>query len=152
MPGHDCITRVPFIIRYPEKIPAGKEIKDLTEAVDFVPTMLDFAGIQIPSFIQGKSLKPLLENKSSSPLRDDILIEHFAPGEKREITVKTAEYMYYCNSGGKELLFDRKKDPDEITDVSAEMVYRSALADMRKRMIVRMQNSAWNNQERIVQY
>ena len=35
--------------------------------VDFAPTFLDFAGVEVPSDIQGASLKPVLENEGKTP-------------------------------------------------------------------------------------
>ena len=35
--------------------------------VDFAPTFLDFAGVDIPSDIQGASLKPILVNEGKTP-------------------------------------------------------------------------------------
>jgi len=78
MPGHDCIVRVPLIIKYPSKISRGTVVKELVEGIDVVPTILDYCGIQIPRVVQGNSLKPLIEGKESFN-REDILIEYFVP-------------------------------------------------------------------------
>ena len=48
--------------------------------VDFAPTLLDFAGVDIPDDIQGKSLKPILTNRKQDSCRF---------GERRLITIIT---------------------------------------------------------------
>lgn len=41
---YDVGLRMPFIIRYPEKIKSGSRIKALTEFVDIAPTLIELAG------------------------------------------------------------------------------------------------------------
>lgn len=53
---------MPLIIRYPKAIKAGRVSNAITMNVDFAPTLLDFAGADIPADIQGESLRPILEN------------------------------------------------------------------------------------------
>ena len=59
--------RMPLIIRYPKAIKAGSTSNAISMNVDFAPTFLDFAGIEIPSDIQGASLKPVLVNEGKTP-------------------------------------------------------------------------------------
>ncbi|MBB6428775.1 sulfatase family protein [Algisphaera agarilytica] len=53
--------RMPLLIRYPKSIPAGTVSDALIENVDFAPTMLDFAGVETPEYMQGKSFRSILE-------------------------------------------------------------------------------------------
>ncbi len=151
MPGHDCITRVPFIISYPDGIGGGKVVDDLVEAVDVVPTLLDYCGIQTPGIIQGKSLKGLLEGGVNYH-REDVLTEMFSPGGVTQTTVRTKDYKYYCDSKGREVLYDLKEDPDELKNVVKEDRYKDVLSDMRKRLILRIQNAAYKCRERDADY
>ena len=59
--------RMPLIIRYPKAIKAGSTSNAISMNVDFAPTFLDFAGVEVPSDIQGASLKPVLENEGKTP-------------------------------------------------------------------------------------
>ena len=59
--------RMPLIIRYPQAIKAGSTSNAICMNVDFAPTFLDFAGVEIPSDIQGASMKPILENEGKTP-------------------------------------------------------------------------------------
>ena len=60
--------------------------------------------------------------------------------------------MYYCNSNGQELLFDLLKDPQELHNVANQEHYQNQLADMRKRMIMKIQKAAYPNREIIAEY
>jgi arylsulfatase A-like enzyme len=157
MPGHDCIVRVPFVLRFPGGVGPGRVVRDMTEHVDVVPTLLDYAGVQTPSFVQGRPLRAALEGADPSP-REDVLVESFvSPGmgslpKARESAVKTREFMYYCSSEGREMLCDRTADPDESTDVSGQPGYAAALSDMRRRMAVRLMQAAANTRTREAEY
>ena len=52
--------QMPFLARFPGEVPAGSICSQIACNVDFAPTFLDFAGLTIPSYMQGESLKPLL--------------------------------------------------------------------------------------------
>lgn len=45
---------IPFIIRYPKKMNAGTIKKDLISLVDVTASSLQFAGIEIPNYMDGK--------------------------------------------------------------------------------------------------
>jgi len=151
MPGQDVICRVAMLLRYPGRFPAGKVVDDMVEAVDWAPTMLHYAAVQAPRPMQGRSLQATIEGADPAP-RDDILIESFAPHAQRSATVKTRGHTYFATSTGRELLYDRASDPDEGLNVATDPAYRDVLSDMRRRMIVRLHNAAFNCTERHAAY
>ena len=59
--------RMPLVIRYPMAIKAGSVSSAIAMNVDFAPTLLDFAGVDIPADIQGQSLRTILENGGKTP-------------------------------------------------------------------------------------
>lgn len=147
LPGFDTVIRVPFIIKYPDIIEPGTSTKELVEAVDIVPTLLDFCGVQTPRYVQGKSVASLLEGKQKVH-REDIYMEHFSKYNNKNCTVRSKEYMYFCNTEGLELLYDIKNDPYQLRDISKEKEYSDILSEMRKRMILRIQSAALGLYER----
>jgi arylsulfatase A-like enzyme len=48
-----------MIIRYPPKIPAGKQVDAITTHIDLVPTLLELAEIEVEDNFDGKSMLPL---------------------------------------------------------------------------------------------
>lgn len=54
---------MPFVIRYPKKIPAGKRLKDLILNIDFAPTLAEFAGVKMEN-VQGHSFTGNLGGKT----------------------------------------------------------------------------------------
>ena len=58
--------RMPFVIRYPPEIEAGTVSEEIMLNVDFAPTFLDFAGVDVPDKMQGTSFRPLLHGETPS--------------------------------------------------------------------------------------
>jgi arylsulfatase A-like enzyme len=56
---YDELIRVPLIIRYPKRIPAGLRFKEQVKLIDIVPTILDMLGMARPVDVMGQSLTPL---------------------------------------------------------------------------------------------
>lgn len=56
--------RMPFLVRYPAGISAGSTSRDIACNVDFAPTFLDYAGAPCPNYVQGRSLRPVLEGRT----------------------------------------------------------------------------------------
>ena len=55
---YDCLIKAPMILSWPGVIPSGSRYKQITEHVDIMPTLLDFAGVRAPNGVQGMSMAP----------------------------------------------------------------------------------------------
>ncbi|MBT3383526.1 MAG: sulfatase [Prolixibacteraceae bacterium] len=53
--------RMPFFVRYPEKIEAGIRTDAIINNTDYAPTIIELAGGTVPDYMQGKSFKTILE-------------------------------------------------------------------------------------------
>lgn len=53
--------RMPFLVRYPEKVKAGSRTDAIINNTDFAPTLIELAGGQTPDYMQGSSFKSILE-------------------------------------------------------------------------------------------
>lgn len=133
MPAHDCISRVPFILRWPEGISSPRRtVSKIVEGVDLVPTILEAAGIQVPYHIQGCSLISALEDRGfdgkSSALTEGM----------RAKTIRTDRYRYVSYADGREMLFDLEKDPHGYRNLAGEAGYADILAELRHEMLKRL--------------
>ncbi len=61
-------------------IASGIQTSELASHIDILPTVLDFAGIDIPATVQGFSLRRLLTGETKTTGRDFIFSEHNAHG------------------------------------------------------------------------
>jgi N-acetylglucosamine-6-sulfatase len=110
---------VPLLVRGPG-VAAGSTTQKLALNTDYLPTFMDFAGVQTPDYVDGRSLRPVLEG-SAPRWRSAILLEaHQGPGKYAAtayygIRTKTGEkYLEY--EGGFRELYDLNTDPYELTN------------------------------------
>jgi len=129
-PAHDCISRVPLIIRWPEGTQApGQTVTGIVEGVDVVPFLLEAAGIPVPYHLQGRSLLPAMEGQSFAG-RESALTE--GAGVK---ALRTAKYRYVSYANGRELLLHLEEDRHGYRNVADEPAHAQALAEVRHRML-----------------
>ncbi len=132
-PGHDCVSRVPFILRWPGEVTRpGHTSHALIEAIDLVPTLLQCAAIPRPAHLQGRSLVPLLAGEQSVS-RGSALTE----GEGW-VTLRLDGLRYVLEADGREALYDLGRDPGAYLDVSAEPAYHEPLMHARHTLLTRL--------------
>ena len=56
---------VPLAVRWPKKVPGGRSVKDLVGFVDFAPTFLEAAGLEVPETMTGRSVMNILQSEKS---------------------------------------------------------------------------------------
>ena len=136
--AYDPSMRMPFIVRYPKAIRAGTRSDAIVENVDFPALMLDFAGIPVPSTMQGRSFKSICETgkepkgwKQAAYYRYWMHMAHHDNPGVMAIRTKTHKLVYYygCNyDGGYQTppgweLYDLKMDPSELNNVYDNIAY-----------------------------
>jgi choline-sulfatase len=127
---YDESARVPFILSFPGKVPPETTRKLVNVGIDTLPTMMDFAGLKIPSQFKGRSLKPVCENPDLANWRDYVVVSnHMVQGavpeggtivpESRGRMIRTDDYKYAVYDIGKhrESLVDMRNDPHEMHNV-----------------------------------
>jgi len=133
-PAHDCVSRVPFLIRWPEAIASpGRTVHDLIEAVDVVPTLLEGAGIPVPGHLQGRSFLSLLEGRDSVAPRVSALTE----GEGWK-TLRLSGVRYVVEEDGTERVYDLEADLDGYTEFDEGPARESTLSRCRHELLVRL--------------
>src|SRR5690606_19266611 len=71
---YEDLIKVPFIVRYPEKVPAGRVSESMQSLVDLAPTFLSMAGISIPPQMTGVDQTQVWEGEEEQA-RDHIICE-----------------------------------------------------------------------------
>ncbi len=79
---YDCLIRVPLIISGPGVVGAGRRDERPASAVDLMPTVLEWAGLDVPDPCQGLSLAPYAADGGAGPVRRDATFsEYGVPGQ-----------------------------------------------------------------------
>ena len=132
---YEEIVRVPLMVRYPRAIKAGTVIHGHANSVDIMPTLLEYAGVPIPKGVHGKSLKPMIEGKAADQERLGFCERGARAGSRM---IRTESWKYAVYDDGRRELFDLKKDPDEMNDLSADSAHRSTLAELHRKLRLQM--------------
>ena len=72
--------QMPFIIKWPGVIKPGSSCESMIQNIDYGPTFLDAAGVDVPGDMQGLSMLPLLKGlKGETPTdwRDSIYYHYY---------------------------------------------------------------------------
>jgi arylsulfatase A len=126
--------RVPFLVRWPGVIPAGRVSDEPVCSIDILPTVVEAAGAKAPSdrAIDGLSLMPHLKSGGTAKLLRDDLLWHFphyrhAPGPYSIIRQGNHKLIKFW--GGPFELYDLKEDLGEARNLAATMPKRVSELD-----------------------
>jgi choline-sulfatase len=127
----DPAVRAPLIVRHPGRVGEGRASGALVELVDLVPTVLEFAGLDVPANVQGRSLVGLLEGRTAAH-RSRVFVE-YALNEEAMVRTERWKLIYSLGKterrdgfatgrppGGRRVrLYDLAEDPGETVDLAA---------------------------------
>ena len=127
-------TRVPLLLSYPGKIPAGKTIKTHAGICDISPTILDYLSLSTPETLAGQSLRKFIDGSEDMdrPMfaeRDRSAWGSDGPANFRRL-IRTHEWKYSYHSRGESQLYDLANDPGETRNLIDERAARSARRKM----------------------
>ena len=149
--------QMPFLIRYPAGIAPGTAGGRIAMNVDFAPTFLDYAGAPIPSYMQGVSLRPLLEQTADDTWQDTAYHRYWM--HKDDIHNAFAHYgvrsdryklIYWYNEGLGQIgandgdeppeweLFDCQTDPNELVNLAGDPAHADVFEAMLAKLDARM--------------
>lgn len=145
--------RMPLVMSWPERVPAGQVIKDMTSNVDIAQTLLEAAGVPAPDRMQGISLLPRITGLSEQEVRDAFYYRYYEHDDNMHhvwahygLTTQRYKLIYYYadgmglpNASGGTYppeweLFDLQSDPHELKSV----YHDSAYCDIREQLKIRL--------------
>lgn len=129
-------VRVPLIFSWPGQYCNGLRADGLTELTDIAPTLLDSVGLEIPPFIQGKTLLPVLKGQmDSSNHRRCVFSEYYNAWSHKHSygtmyrTDSHKMIVYHGTDQGE--LYDLKNDPDEFDN----LWHNASNAELKTRLL-----------------
>lgn len=103
--------RSPLIISHPEVKEAGTPSCSIVETLDIFPTICDLAGLEVPEYLQGVSLRPILED----PTVTGHSAISYTGGAK---TIRTSQYRLIAHRNGHLELYDHSSKEGEIRNLA----------------------------------
>lgn len=139
---YDESARVPLIVTFKGKTKAGTSNALVNTGIDVIPTLCDFAGIDLSGDLTGRSLRKIATGDQPVEWRDHIVIQNhmgqsgtmgkFRP-ETQGRMVRTERYKYsvYDYGNQRESLIDMQEDPLESTNLAGLSKFRDVLIQHR---------------------
>ncbi|MEE2658904.1 MAG: sulfatase-like hydrolase/transferase [Candidatus Latescibacterota bacterium] len=125
---YDPLVRVPLVLSWPGRFSQGLVADGLVELIDLAPTLLDLAGVEVPSRVQGRSLLSLLGGESDPGEHREFVRSEFyhalSPVNRDHIhgtyatMIRTRDHKL-CSYHGHDFgeLYDLTKDPGEFENL-----------------------------------
>lgn len=132
--------RVPMMVRWPSRIkPNRVDSNHMVLNIDVAPTLLESAGVPVPSWMHGRSWLPLLEDRETS-WRDAFLYEYYeypavhCVRKNRGIRTERWKLIHFWEQPEEWELYDLQTDPDEITNLAGRPEHAERIKQLRLRL------------------
>ncbi len=140
-------TKVPFIIKAPG-MKKGQRTETFAELVDVFPTLVDYAGIEIPDYLEGNSLIPIMKNPKAEN-KDYAISQYFRGKNIMGYSIRTEQYRLTLwlkgdfkhedlfrnpNIAAAEL-YDYKNDPLETVSQANNPKYAKVYDELKDKLL-----------------
>jgi arylsulfatase A-like enzyme len=127
-------AKIPFLVRYPAKVPAGTVVDEALSCVDFLPSVLALMGIKTAGKEQGRDASALLRGEE---VRDweDVTFIRSTSGSPWLCAVSNDHKLVYSQSDSP-WLFDLAQDPDELTNYYGQDSHREVARKLARALRV----------------
>jgi arylsulfatase A-like enzyme len=146
----ECL-RMPFLVRWPAGIKAGSVQPAMALNIDFAPTFMELAGVNVPADIQGRSLVPLLQGRKPRDWRTSMYYRYYHdPGHHNTrahygVRTETHKLIYFWTRNQWEC-FDLRRDPQELRNVYSDPAYTKTVERL-KRELTRLKREVEDHDE-----
>ncbi|WP_308502882.1 sulfatase [uncultured Alistipes sp.] len=130
----------PLVMRLPAGYAARGDIDQMVQNIDYAPTFLELAGVEVPDDIQGRSLLPLLRGEKPADWRDALYYHFYEyPAEhmvKRHYGIRTDRWklIHFYNDIDVWELYDLQNDPSEMHNLYGQPGTEEVTADLKRRL------------------
>ncbi len=132
-------ANIPFVISYPWMKQKGIVDNEhlVSNGLDLLPTLCDFAGIQPPAGLMGRSVVPLTRKEKLTDWRDHIYLE-----TETGYMIHTGRFKYELDDIGKirEMFVDLKIDRGETKNRIDSPEYKNTIDSLRSKLINSLKN------------
>jgi arylsulfatase A-like enzyme len=141
---YNAHTHIPFVVKVPDARQKGRMVDNVVSLLDLFPTVLDLAGVSYPQdapcpvSLPGEVLTPVVRG-TADPVRKTALIEvdrlNTPVGILQMRTLVVSDYKLVSYPlHGEVMLFDRRNDPLELTNLAGREESQAVLNDMLKQL------------------
>ncbi|MFH5834393.1 sulfatase, partial [Halalkalibaculum sp. DA384] len=131
--------RTPLLMKFPEGMATREEVDELVQNIDWAPTLLELAGVEVPAGMQGQSLLPLVQNEDDQ-WRDALYYHYYEfPNEhmvKKHYGLRTDRYklIHFYDDIEVWELYDLQEDPMELNNLYGQPEYAQRTRELKERL------------------
>lgn len=133
--------RTPIVMHLPDGFDKKGNIIQLVQNIDFAPTFLDLAGVEIPSDIHGRSLLPLFNDNKDLKWRDALYYHYYhfpgAHSVRKHFGIRTERYKlirFYGDDVNEWELFDLNSDPSEMNNIYEDNKHSDLVKELKLKL------------------
>ena len=141
-------AHIPWLIKPPtaDGVPPGRR-GGLVNAIDYCPTICQYASATIPDGVQGDSLRPLIED-AARPWRDAVFMEYSGDQGINNMPMRAivadadgSRWKYIYTKGDVDELYDLTTDPEEKQSLTGSPEHQQRRRQFRDRLRAWMKNT-----------
>ena len=131
---YEWSSRIPFILRFPDQLFAGRVIGEPISLIDVLPTVCEIAGIRDYLPVDGKSVMALVSGEESTPRQ--IFSEYHSNGVYTTcFMIRRGPYKYIYIHGEEDQLFNLEDDPGETHNLIGQPPVADIATDLKRRIL-----------------
>jgi len=158
---YDANIRSPLIVSMPGTLHEGKVCRTPVGGVDLPPTMLHFAGMELPWPMHGHDLTPLLQDSNAAWPHTTLLpftadkfgadcdVVPAPPGNQHKsgipwyVLIVNGRYKYVRTlvAGEPEELYDLVDDPEELVNLASQSQHAATVARLRDAAVAELRRT-----------
>ena len=133
--------RTPLVMTLPEEFDRKGDIVEMVQNIDYAPTFLELAGVEVPDDMHGESLVPLFRGEQPKDWRRSLYYHFYEyPAEhmvKRHYGVRTDRYklIHFYNDINEWELYDLQQDPQELNNIYGKEGYDEITKELRAELL-----------------
>ncbi|MDW5288099.1 sulfatase [Formosa sp. PL04] len=135
---YEASAKIPFVIRYPEKIIPGKVINTAYTNVDFTPTILSIMDVKTDAKFQGLDTSDDFLNDEKEITGDRIT--YYAKSGGWWVAAVNDRYKLVIDKKEKPYLFDLERDPNELINFYYDADYKEIAEKLQKELFKQMKD------------
>ena len=149
--AYEASIRVPLLMRYPRKLKAGTKFEPIVANIDIGPTLLEIAGVEKPSQMDGDSFWSLATGErspSEAPnWRDSLLYEYYWEWNYPQTPTVFAlvgnryKFIRYHGLWDTDELYDVRTDPHETKNLIRSASHATIAREMKSQLFDRLKKS-----------
>jgi arylsulfatase A-like enzyme len=133
---YDDVVRVPLIMRWPGRLPAGRTLDAfVTPALDLPVTFCAAGGLPVPPTFVGRDLAAV-DQKGPTSVFATYHGNQFGLYSQRML--RTRRWKYVWNATAEDELYDLPADPGELINLAADRTYAAELGGLRRELAATM--------------